>query len=84
MHKVLIFTYDDISRDPRAQRQILWLRKDFDVTCICHVPDEKYGIKYIKYPNATYLREKGKFFCFFLNGLRHMSVAHQAGSLSPS
>ena len=62
MKKILIFTYTDISRDPRAHRQIKWLKENYYVHCVCELPDPSYGITYTEYRNESSIFSKLKMF----------------------
>ncbi|MDD5570386.1 MAG: glycosyltransferase [Bacteroidales bacterium] len=62
MKKILIFTYMDITRDPRAHRQIKWLKENYTVHCVCESPDPSYGITYTKYKNESSIFSKLKMF----------------------
>jgi glycosyltransferase involved in cell wall biosynthesis len=50
--KILIFAYHDMTRDPRPQRQIKWLKDEYDVEYIAQIPDQKLGVKFIKYTKS--------------------------------
>lgn len=47
--RILILTYTDISRDPRVQRQIKWLKDENEITLVCEKPEAITGLQFIPY-----------------------------------
>lgn len=47
-----------MNRDPRPQRQIKWLKDEYEVEYIAQIPDPNLGVKFIEYPSASSLLTK--------------------------
>ncbi len=56
--KILIFAYHDMNRDPRPQRQIQWLKDEYDVEYVSQIPDPNIGGRFIEYESKTSLLNK--------------------------
>jgi hypothetical protein len=56
--RILIFAYHDMNRDPRPQRQIEWLKDEYDVEYVAEISDPRLGACFIEYKSTSGLLSK--------------------------